>query len=155
MKNKTDGFQESFFQESPLKRFNFSKIYTYQRCPFEYKSVYEDVTGIKYRRSTPNISCGDILHYTLRDFFNNKLTKHRNLDNLLDLLDKNWKSDGFEDKLIEEKWYKTSKEILNKFYSNAALFANPIGVENRFRVIVDDIILTGIIDRIIIPKRVT
>lgn len=147
MKNKSNELlQESFLP--PLNKFSFSKIYTFQRCPFEYKYMHIEPTGNRYYRKSSQISCGNILHFTLKDFFNKKTNKYRSLNNLQDLLNKNWKSSEFDDKLTEEKWYKISKDILNKFFSNTITFANPIGVENKFKVVVDDIILTGIIDRI-------
>ncbi|MHB8279386.1 MAG: RecB family exonuclease [Candidatus Humimicrobiaceae bacterium] len=154
MINKNNGLsQESFLQEPPLKKFNFSKLYTFQRCPFEYKYCYMDSCGNNYCSGVPNIGCGTILHHVLRDFFKNKSAEKRTLTDLLDLLNKNWASKDFVNKSIEKEWYEKSKDILIKFYAYTNPLANPILIEKRFKVNIDDVLLTGIIDRVDYSKE--
>ena len=67
----------------------------------------------------------------------------------MEIYDKRWISEGYESKSHEASRKKSGVELLKKFYKNQySGDEKPIALEKRFTYKIDDILITGAIDRI-------
>lgn len=128
---------------------SFSKISTYLKCPMRYKFIYIDELPT-YPRSY--FSFGNSLHEVLEEFYREDVRKKEIKSPylyLIELLDKNWHSEGYSN-LAEEKRAKIeARRILTKFYRTEFFNYKPaIAVEKEFSFDFYGIEVKGRIDRI-------
>jgi len=131
-----------------IKYLSYSALSTYQQCPLKFKFEYIDRLGDIYRQERPYLSFGNSLHSTLAKFFQTKDIKQRTLDFLYSLLKKNWISKGYSSAEEESEYRQLAFSILEHFYESADINAQPIYVEEFFKLPIKDFFLTGKIDRI-------
>jgi len=131
-----------------IKYLSYSALSTYQQCPLKFKFEYIDCLGDIYRQERPYLSFGSSLHSTLAKFFQTKETKQRTLDFLFSLLKKNWISKGYSSAEEEAEYRQLAFSILEHFYESADINAQPIYIEEFFKLPIKDFFLTGKIDRI-------
>ncbi len=123
-----------------------SAIEEYLRCPLKYR--LNRIDKIRERKSKAQMEFGSIIHKILDEFHSNNAL---NLDQLLKLLEKHWRSDVFE-YLIREKEFKAQAIIILKDY-HKSIIANPpdvVATEAPFSFVLEDpaIKIVGKIDRI-------
>lgn len=136
-------------------RMSYTQLTNYERCPKQYRYKYLlGLPGI----DNPAQTFGRTVHNTLREFF----LKHKNakegfegfnqkpeIKDLKDLYNKNWKSGGFESKKQEmyrkEVGWKALESYIENNYSGNELV---LEVEKRIVYRIDDILITGSIDRV-------
>ncbi len=122
-----------------------SSIETYKSCPMKYRLAKMD--AIPESQSKPQLVFGNIIHRTLQRFHdqNETLTNER----ILQLMDEEWDSSGFFYPDQEKEFKLQGEEILNRYFS--AFEINPphvIAREEKFNFMIDDIKISGAIDRI-------
>lgn len=137
------------------KRISYSEINDYESCPKKYRYKYILKIPVPVGHAA---TFGSVIHLTLKDFY--RLVKNANegfegfvgkptLDDLYRLYERNWRSNGFENKEHEEKKKKRGYEILEKFFNEIHTGNEKIlDLEKRFKFTVEDIVVTGAVDRI-------
>ncbi len=137
------------------KRISYSEINDYEACPKKYR--YKYVLRIPVPL-THNATFGSVIHLTLKDFY--KLLKNANegfegfiekpnLDDLFRLYEKHWRSEGFENKGHEKEKKKKGYEMLERFFNEIHTGDEKIvDLEQKFKFKVEDIVVSGVVDRI-------
>jgi len=126
-------------------KLSYSSINTYETCPAKYKFQYEDRLPTT---ASPALSFGDVLHRTLYRFHNRPVPVAPALDEMFDMLDGEWSSDGYRDPSEERLYLDHARQILTEYHRvNADSFRIPAALEFRFTVDVDGVHLSGTIDR--------
>ncbi|MGB3346859.1 MAG: PD-(D/E)XK nuclease family protein [Candidatus Humimicrobiia bacterium] len=129
-----------------INKLSYSAISTYLNCPLQYKLVYID--GLKLLPK-PYFSFGNSLHKLVAYFFKDMFLKPPALDDFLKYYKDNWLSEGYETKENEKEHFLLGENILREFYNlNKKDYKKPISVEYYFKVDFNNIILTGLIDRV-------
>jgi putative RecB family exonuclease len=127
-------------------RLSYSSISTYETCPAKYRFQYEDrlPTG-----SSPALSFGDSLHRALYRFHDRPVPVAPTLDELLEMLEAGWTSDGYRDTSEEQLYLEHGRQVLSEYHrANADAFRIPAALEFRFTVEVEGVELSGMIDRL-------
>jgi DNA helicase II / ATP-dependent DNA helicase PcrA len=150
------------------KKFSFSQLSAYQRCPYQYKLMH--VLKIPMKGSA-SFSFGNTIHNTLQKFYEKvqelNSVKQDSLfglpaensvqsnikvlpqEELLDLYKKNWIPDWYNNKIQREDYYKKGKELLRIFYkAQEGNWTSPVSLEGFFKIKVGDYLINGRIDRI-------
>jgi DNA helicase-2/ATP-dependent DNA helicase PcrA len=138
----------------PQSRFSYSQINTYERCPREYK--YRYVLGLPTPVSSA-ASFGVTVHAALKGYYEKIKASNEALEgfiekpkkeDLLALYDSYWISQGYDDKLHEKKRYEYGRKRLQDYLEKFdTLNETPLELEKRFAYAIEDVIVTGIIDR--------
>ncbi|MDZ4221759.1 MAG: PD-(D/E)XK nuclease family protein, partial [Patescibacteria group bacterium] len=148
-------------------RFSFTQLKIFDADPFEYKLqfIYKIPTKGKYV-----FSYGSTMHATLQRFFQTLAQKSRggqadlfgsgaqahqsglsvSLDELLDMYEKSWIDDWYEDAEQKEKYYKQGKARLKAFYEHLTEQAAPrvLALERGFSIKMGDSTIAGRMDRV-------
>ncbi|MDD9930372.1 MAG: ATP-dependent DNA helicase [Candidatus Marinimicrobia bacterium] len=122
-----------------------SSIETYQSCPMKYRLAKMD--SIPESQSKPQLVFGNIIHRTLQRFHDQQETHSK--ERLLQLMDEEWDSSGFFYPDQEKEFKLQGEEILNRYFS--AFEIDPphvIAREEKFNFMIEDIKISGAIDRI-------
>jgi len=158
------------FIYEPPKKFSFSQINSYNRCPYQYKLSH--ILKIPMKGSA-SFSFGNTIHNTLQKFYeriqelNNVkqdslfgLPKERDhdvsggikvpkLEELLEMYEEKWIADWYDSKKQREDYFAKGKEILKIFYkSQENNWTVPVSLEGFFKIKVGEFLITGRIDRI-------
>lgn len=157
-----------FIYELP-KAFSFSQIKSYNTCPYQYKLGH--ILSIPTKGSA-SFSFGQSMHSTMQGFYQRirELNEVRQASlfglpektqpdaaglivpefkELIDIYEKSWLDDWFENPGQKEKYFKTGKDILRVFYeSENGNWTLPVGLEAWFKIKIGDYFLHGRIDRI-------
>jgi len=120
---------------------SYSQIQTFLDCPLHYKAKY--ILKIPTPPSAAS-SFGNSIHATLKDFYT-----HPHL-NILDLLKKNWTSEGFLNKKHEHEYFKKGEKYLTEYIDkNFDPKQLPIKLEEPFTVpLTKSLKIGGKIDRV-------
>jgi DNA helicase-2/ATP-dependent DNA helicase PcrA len=137
-------------QKKPLKitYTNYSNLQMFDICPLHYKAK------VIFNIPTPKSfvqSFGISLHNTLYDFY--KQVQDGNIPTLIQLkqfLEKEWLSEGYENKKHEKERHQQALKILTAFYkSECHPPVKPLGIEMKFSfVLKNGVKVSGKIDRI-------
>lgn len=95
-----------------------TSIRTFFQCKRKFKYSYIDRINISERIPNKYISFGNSMHLTLADFNLIKDNNYRTLDNLHNLLRKNWIRDGYESREEEREFGLMGIDMLSNYYSN-------------------------------------
>ena len=159
---------EARFMYQLPKKFSYSQIQDYLRCPYKYKLKY--LLKIP-EKGSPYFSFGNTMHLTLQRFYErvqdlnamkqdslfglpaevsvSSNIKVPPLKELLDLYEKNWIGDWFESKRQREDYYAKGKEVLKQYYaSNDNQWTIPVALEKYFKIPIGRYIVHGKIDRV-------
>lgn len=131
-----------------IKYLSYSALSSYQQCPLKFKFEYIDHLGDIYRQDRPYFSFGGSIHTALAKFFQIKDVKERTLDLLYTLLKKSWISKGYSTVEEETEYRQKAHSVLQHFYQSADISAQPLYIEEFFRIPIEDFLLSGKIDRI-------
>jgi len=126
-------------------RLSYSSINTYETCPAKYRFQYED--GLPSAPS-PALSFGDSLHQALHRFHSRPVPVAPSLDELHEILDAVWVSDGFRDVSEEQTYLAHGRQVLAQYHrENADSYRIPAALEFRFQIEVEGVAVSGVIDR--------
>lgn len=120
----------------------------YLSCPLKYKYHYVDGLGTLYRQERPYFSFGESVHHALAKFFRIKNPSERTSDVLQNFLKQSWVSKGYASKEEEADWKSQAVSVLTKFHQLADIKAQPVYIEEFFRIPLGADILSGRIDRV-------
>jgi RecB family exonuclease len=126
-------------------RLSYSSISTYETCPAKYRFQYEErlPTG-----TSPALAFGDSLHRALYRFHDRPVPVAPSLEELHEMLEGEWTSDGYRDASEEELYREHGHQVLTEYHkANADSFRIPAALEHRFTVHVEGVELSGMIDR--------
>ena len=131
--------------ETTPMRLSYSSINTYETCPAKFKFQYEDRVP---QAPSPALSFGDSLHQALHLFHNRPVPVAPSLEELLEMLEATWVSEGFSGESEERTYRDHGRQVLAHYHrENAADYRIPVALEFRFQVQVEGVTLSGIIDR--------
>jgi len=85
-----------------------SKIATYKQCPFKYKCEIDTQTRLAYRKDSPALTFGNLIHGCLNDFYKRTDKENRNFKTLRKLFEEKFKK-NFEK---HKKIFKTRENII-------------------------------------------
>jgi DNA helicase II / ATP-dependent DNA helicase PcrA len=159
--------QETVYQ--PPKKFSYSQINSYQRCPYQYKLMH--VLKIPTKGSA-SFSFGTTMHNTLQKFYEQVIqlnsaeqtslfgaptearimgeTRVPTLEELLEIYEKTWIPDWYKSKTQREDYFKKGKDILKTFYTTQEEVGwnVPLTLEGWFKIRIGEETVHGRIDRI-------
>jgi len=129
-----------------LLKLSASSISDYETCPYKYRLKHID--KVPERKTRATMEFGIIIHNVLDEFHG---SKNQGLDNLLQLLDKHWRTDAFE-YLLREKEFKLQAQELLKAYHQYIQDHHPqvVARERKFSFTITElqVMISGKIDRI-------
>jgi putative RecB family exonuclease len=126
-------------------RLSYSSMNTYELCPAKFKFQYED--RVPQGRSAA-LSFGDSLHRALHLFHNRPVPVAPSVDELLEMLEACWVSEGFVDASEERTYVDHGRQVLSQYHrENADDYRIPAALEFRFTIDVEGVSLSGVIDR--------
>lgn len=128
-------------------QFSFTQLQTFKTCPLQYK--YQYVLKIP---TTPGAaeSFGTTIHRTLEKFYKQYLSNNNiGLKQLLTIYKENWLPLGFASSVHAQRMKKEGEKMLTEYFKK---FHSPqlkiISLEKLFKIKLDDLIITGKIDRV-------
>jgi putative RecB family exonuclease len=136
---------ETTSRTSSIRRLSYSSISTYETCPAKFRFQYEErlPTG-----TSPALAFGDSLHRTLYRFHDRPVPVAPPLEELMEILESEWTSEGYRDPSEELLYYEHARQVLGEYHrQNADTFRIPAAMEFRFTVEVEGVELSGMIDR--------
>jgi putative RecB family exonuclease len=126
-------------------RLSYSSIDTYETCPAKFRFQYEDRVP---RRPSPALSFGDSLHQALHRFHSRPVPVAPSVEELHEMLDAVWVSDGYRDGSEERTYRDHGHHVLAQYHrENADRYRIPAALEHRFTIEVEGVQLSGMIDR--------
>jgi putative RecB family exonuclease len=126
-------------------KLSYSSISTYETCPAKFKFQYEERLPTT---SSPALAFGDSLHRALHRFHDRPVPVAPTLEELHELLQNEWVSEGYHDPAEEQLYLDHARQVLAEYHrENASSFRIPAALEFRFTVEVEGVQLSGIIDR--------
>jgi RecB family exonuclease len=126
-------------------RLSYSSINTYETCPAKFKFQYEDRIP---QASSPALAFGDSLHRALHMFHDRPVPVPPTLDELHEMLELSWVSDGFTDESEERMYREHGRQVLALYHrENAPSYRIPAALEFRFTIEIEGVQLSGVIDR--------
>ena len=126
-------------------RLSYSSINTYETCPAKFKFQYEDRVP---QGPSPALSFGGSLHQALYLFHNRPVPVAPSLEELHEMLEAAWVSDGFSGESEERMYLDHGRQVLAQYHrENAPDYRIPVALEFRFQVQIEGVTLSGIIDR--------
>jgi DNA helicase-2/ATP-dependent DNA helicase PcrA len=142
--------EETDEPKNPLKitYINYSNLQMFDICPLHYKAKV--IFNIPTPKS-PVQSFGISMHNTLYDFY--KEVREGNIPTPIEfrkMLDREWISEGYENKKHEKERYQQALKILKTFYKTQCHPpVKPLGIELKFSfVLKNGVKISGKIDRV-------
>jgi RecB family exonuclease len=127
-------------------RLSYSSISTYETCPAKYRFQYEERLPT---RPSPALSFGESLHQALFRFHDRPVPVAPALEELHEMLDGVWVSEGYADGTEEAMYREHAAQVLAQYHrENAAAYRIPAALEFRFQIEVEGVTLGGQIDRL-------
>src|SRR5437899_9309344 len=126
-------------------KLSYSSISTYETCPAKFRFQYEQ--RLPTVRS-PALAFGDSLHRTLHRFHDRPVPVAPSVQELHEMLEGEWVSDGYRDHSEEETYRQHARAVLAEYHrDNAPDFRIPAALEFRFTVDIEGAQVSGVIDR--------
>ncbi|PIZ95690.1 MAG: hypothetical protein COX80_03850 [Candidatus Magasanikbacteria bacterium CG_4_10_14_0_2_um_filter_33_14] len=152
----------------PPKIFSYSRISTYQKCPYNYKLAY--VLNLPSKGS-PHFSFGNTVHGTLQEFYekvqdmnsakqvslfetvvedtSDGKIKVPSQEELLAIYKRKWIPDWYKSKNQREEYFAKGEDLLKEFYrSQKDSWTIPVSIEGGFKIKIGEYFIKGRIDRI-------
>ena len=135
----------------PVSYLSFSQLDSFTICPLQYKYKY------LLRLPTPPSAAqtvGEVVHRTLKEFYQAQITSKNLLPEklLLQILEQNWRSNGFSSKAHEKQAKKEARQMLKNFYQQEIAKAksfNIAALEQPFSFrLTPSLKVGGVIDRV-------
>lgn len=131
-------------QPTPLNYLSYSQIQTFLDCPLHYKAKY-----LLHLPTPPTAAStfGNVIHLTLKQYY--EISKAKENPDILQLLDKNWLSTGYENKKHESLYRTKGIKFLTDFVTQQFDPHNlPLKLEEPFTVPLNGLKIGGKIDRV-------
>ena len=126
-------------------RLSYSSINTYETCPAKFRFQYQDRLPTA---ASPILSFGDSIHQALHRFHDRPVPVAPGLEELLSILDDVWVSEGFRTPEEEIPFREHARQVLRQYHlDNAESYRIPAALEHRFRIDIEGVTVSGIIDR--------
>ncbi len=126
-------------------KLSYSAISTYELCPAKYRFQYEERLPTS---PSPALSFGDSLHRALHRFHDRPVPVAPSVEELHEMLEGEWVSDGYRDPSEEETYRQHARQVLSEYHrDNASGFRIPAALEFRFTVEIEGAQVSGVIDR--------
>jgi putative RecB family exonuclease len=126
-------------------RLSYSSISTYETCPAKWRFQYRERLPTV---PSPALTFGDSVHRALRRFHDRPVPVAPGLPELMDMLDQEWASEGYRDPNEEALYRDHARQVLRQYHlDNAAHYRIPAALEHRFRIEVEGVPVSGVIDR--------
>jgi len=129
-----------------LLKLSASSIGDYETCPYKYRLKHID--KVPERKTRVTMEFGIIIHNVLDEFHG---SEDQNLDNLLQLLEKHWRTDAFEYLLREEEFKLQAQELLKAYHQYIQDHPPQVVARERkfsFTIAELQVMISGKIDRI-------
>ncbi len=127
-------------------RLSYTSMDTYERCPLQYRFRYVDRL---FAPPGPALSFGTTLHAVLDWFHSDENPDPPELPAVLARLDREWVAEGYAGPAEEARYRKQAVQALTAYHRrNLQGFRRPASREIFFELDLDDLVLTGRIDRI-------
>lgn len=97
----------------PISYLSYSQINTFDTCPLQYR--YRYIQRIPMPPSSAAVF-GEVIHKTLKDFYQQAYERKQTKRDLLKILDQNWVDEGYASKTHEKRMKQEAKRMLRKFY---------------------------------------
>jgi len=111
---------------------SYSSINTYETCPAKFRFQYEERVPTK---QSPALSFGDSLHQTLYHWHNRPVPVPPPLEEMYEILDAVWVSDGYSSEAEELTYRDHAAAVLAQYHrENSGQFRIPAALEFRFTV---------------------
>ena len=145
--NELKSYLDKDLQISIPEKINLSasSIETYEQCPFKYR--LSNIDKIPQVSSKPQLTFGNIIHRVLEQY--HQPDSEQSKEQLLNLLDANWESLGFDYDTQEADFKRQGKDLLTNYFD--FLQDNPADVAERelpFSFEIENVVINGKIDRI-------
>ncbi len=131
-----------------LNKLSYTQFDTFKQCPLKYS--YRYLLSIPTPPSHAS-SYGTSVHNTLNEFYQDlKQGAAVQLEHLLALFEKNWISEGFDNRSHEEKRKVEGRDVLTKFFevNSQPAWIIPAYLEKPFNLKIGEARVSGRIDRI-------
>ena len=131
----------------PITYLSYSQIHTFELCPLHYKLKY--ILKIPTPQSSAQ-SFGTTIHATLRDFYQSHIRGEKlSLNQIYELLEKNWINDGYGSKDHQREAIKKAKKIVANYVEHGFKKEDkPIALELPFMFNLNGIKIGGRMDRV-------
>ena len=129
-----------------LLRLSASSIGDYETCPYKYRLKHID--KVPERKTRVTMEFGIIIHNVLDELHG---SEDQSLDNILQLLEKHWRTEAFEYLLREEEFKIQARELLTAYHKYIQNYPpQVVARERKFSFIIDElqVMISGKIDRI-------
>ena len=132
-----------------------SKIDSYKQCPFKYKCDSDTAIRKKYKKDTPDLTFGNLIHACLNDFYKRTKKEERTPERLRQLFEEKFKQDfskhakifGSKENIIN--YVNKSKECFKNFVKSEFFSGEPLMTEEYPKVLLgDDLEIGGKFDRV-------
>lgn len=131
-----------------ITHLSYSALQAFDICPLHFKAQY--ILNLSPPFSAP-LSFGISIHSVLKDFYDLRKQNQTPTENdFIDLLRKNWVSEGYQEKLYEKKMFEKGKTVIHNYYKNYFdAKKTPLFTEMPFSFHINKALrITGKIDRI-------
>ncbi len=133
-----------------------TKINTYLNCPFKYKCDCDPELRDKYRKDTPPLVFGSLVHSCLEEFYKNVNKEERSVEKLRELFEKKFKDrweqkykNVFSSKQEIVTYIEKAKDIFENFAESEFFEKEPIMVEEYPKYsLKDNLEIRGKFDRV-------
>jgi DNA helicase-2/ATP-dependent DNA helicase PcrA len=145
---RTPEVQAKPLTRRPVPYLSYSQLATFTTCPLQYK--YRYILRIPVPPSAA-LTFGSTIHRTVKAFYERvKKGDHPTKQDLLSLLEEEWSSVGFGDKVYEEKMKRQGKLLISGFFEKGFDSTRiPKDLEQSFKIkITPQVTLVGKIDRV-------
>lgn len=137
-------------------RLSYSHLTTFEKCPLQYRFRYIEKIPVP---PSKHISFGNSIHSTIEQFQKLFLNGDYDIDAvqaeslLLEMLEKNWKSEGYESQTEELEWKEKAKRALRESFvpwisQQFKMDYRILSIEDWFEIPLENCVLVGKIDRI-------
>ncbi len=134
----------------PVNYLSFSQMDSFDICPLQYK--YKYIIKLPSPPS-PAQTIGSVVHQTLKDFYQRQITAEKKLSEkkIIEILEENWLSNGFKNKIQEKEAKKEAENMLAAYYQKELAdkpLPNIAALEQPFSLKINpDLKIGGVIDR--------
>lgn len=132
-----------------------SKIGTYKLCPFKYKCDINTDLRRKYKKETPPLVFGNLIHGCLNDLYKRTERDERNIQKLRELFEIKFKSNLEKHKRIFRtqeniiQYVENAKEIFKNFVESEYFNKEPLMTEEYPRYLIkEELEISGKFDRV-------
>lgn len=139
--------EQSFDVQAHLPRqFSYSQLQTFEQCPLRYKYSHIYRVPVQLERS---LVFGQVIHHTLKDFYESLREKAPSLPHLLALYQSHWTREGFASSAEVEAQHARGVAMLKRFWTdNEGTLSPAHALEQEFHWRFGNGTLKGYIDRI-------